>query len=220
MSRMRTLLPTGLVGGLLLTAACGLPEQDQAQVLDGVPIDLLAVTSTTSAELAEVEADAAFELVLYWHDSDQGGRLIRNVRQRGTAPTPQEAIEQLIAGPTEQEVAETESLIFGPNTGLTDEQLAPVVGEPAEGIVTVTVAGTAFRELPNKANAAAELVCTLTEFENIDGVIVKDLQPDPIGLVGANSESIEGPARRENFDDCVPANPPPEGEETTTTSEG
>ncbi len=209
-----------LIGGLLLAAACGLPEQDQAQVLEELPADLLAVTSTTSATPDEVELDAPFELALYWHDSDQGGRLIRKVRQRTTAPTPQEAIEQLIAGPTEQEVAETESLIFGPNTGLRDEELAPVVGEPDGGIVTVTVSGNGFRELPNKANAAAELVCTLTEFENIDGVIVRDLQPDPIGLVGANSESIEGPARRENFDDCMTANPLPEGEETTTTTVG
>ncbi len=214
-----SILTTALVGVMASAAACGLPEQDQAQVINDLPADVLAVTSTTLSAPVEVVSDAPFEVALYWHESDQGGRLIRIVRQRTTPPTPQEAIEQLIVGPTEQELADTENFnLFGPNTGLRDEQLAPVVGVPEAGIVTVSVSGTGFRDLPNKANAAAELVCTLTEFDNIDGVIVRDLQPEPIGLVGTNSESIEGPARRENFDGCITADQPPEGEGSTTTS--
>ncbi len=214
-------LLTLVVSFLVLAAACGLPEQDEARVIDDLPDDVLAVTTTTTAPAVTIEDDAPYELVLYWHESDQGGRLIRKVRQRATPPQPQEALDELIKGPTEPEVAETEGVdLFGPNAGLKDAE-NPTVGDPdAAGIVTVTVSGTAFRELPNKANATEELVCTLTEFTNITGVIVRDDQPEPIGLVGRNSESIDGAARRENFGDCVAAELPPETQESTTTAAG
>ncbi|MEZ5378991.1 MAG: hypothetical protein R2733_21010 [Acidimicrobiales bacterium] len=205
----------------VVAASCGLPEQDQAQAIDDLPEDLLAVTTTTTTAPAAVVDDAPYELVLYWHESDQGGRLIRKVRLRSTPPTPQEALQELIGGPVESEVAETEGVeFFGPNAGLKDAELNPIIEGPVEGIVTVVVSGTGFRELPNKANAAEELVCTLTEFDAIDGLVVRDAQPEPIGLVGRNSESIEGPARRENFDDCATPDLPPDAPDSSSTSTG
>lgn len=184
------------------TVSCGLPQQDAAQVLDDIPDDVLATVETVEPVSEQEEEDAPFQLVLYWHEGDQG-RLVRVDRPVNEAPTVQTAIDQLIGGPTNEEIAETPGVLsMQANAGLTDPELAPVVSDPVDGVVTITVGGTGFRELPNKTNAAAELVCTLTEFPAVAGVLVFDAQPEPINLVGINSESIEGPASRADFADC------------------
>ncbi len=199
-------------------AGCGLPEQERAEVIEDVPADVRAVDATPNTVPAK-EVDAApFSLVLYWHEGNQG-RLIRVARPWEAQPTPEEALTQLIKGPTGQEREETAGVeFFGPDTGLTDAELAPVLEGPVDGVIKVTVGGVGFRELPNKANVGAELVCTLTELDGIDGVVVYDAQPEPINLVGSNAESIEGPARRSNFGDCVTVDPPPPDETTTTSA--
>ncbi len=203
----------------VLAASCGLPEQDQAQVIDDVPDDVLAVVSTTSTAVAVEEDDAPFTLTLYWHESDQG-RLIQVSRPSDTQPTPLEALQQLREGPTNQEIADTAGVLtFGPSAGLrlTPDELAPVLEGPVDGTLTIRVSGAEFRELPNKANAAAELVCTLTEFDEIDGVTVVDDQPEPITLVGNNAEPIVGPATRANFGDCEPFEVADDGPTPPTT---
>jgi hypothetical protein len=192
---------------LCVAAACGIPGQDSAQVVTDVPAGLLAVTSTTAVA---AQNQYPYELVLYWHAGQ--GRLVRVVRNVETPPTLQEAVDQLLAGPTQAENANPADFIQ-PDSGLT--QLAPSVSSPDEnGVVTVTVSpDSGFRNLDNKRQAAAELVCTITEFPGTTGVIVRDDQPDPIGLVGTNSEPIDGPANRSEFGDCLTDNPP-----TTATS--
>lgn len=182
-----------------MTAACSIPTHDAASGLNDVPAELLASTTTSAPP---PEEGPEFELVLYWHGEQ--GRLIRVRRPVSTQPTVAEAIARLLEGPTQDEISRNPAEYFQPDAGLTDAALNPQVSEPVEGILTITFASQGkFRELDNKRNAAAELVCTVTEFEGISGVIVRDELPDPIVLPGTNSELIEGPAMRNHYADCV-----------------
>lgn len=197
--RFRRLSLAALGAGAIMMPACSIPTHDAASGLNDVPAELLAST-TTSAPLPEEGPE--FELVLYWHGEQ--GRLIRVRRPVSTQPTVAEAITRLLEGPTQDEISRNPAEYFQPDAGLTDAALNPQVSEPVDGILTITFASQGkFRELDNKRNAAAELVCTVTEFEGISGVIVRDDLPDPIVLPGTNSELIEGPAMRSHYADCV-----------------
>lgn len=197
----------------LIGAACGIPTQESAEVLPDLPESLLAATTST---IAVAEDESRYELALFWHDGQ--GRLRRIVRPTSLEPTPQEAVDALLGGPTAEENAANPAELIALDPGLGDLELDPVVNAPVDGIMTIDVGDTDFRELDNKRNAAAELVCTLTQFTGVAGVLVSDSQPDPVVLVGSNSEAIEGPATRAHFGDCLTVEEGPSPETTTSAS--
>lgn len=192
----------GVLGG------CAIPEQEGAEPLDDVPQELLAVATTTIPSVEE----AQFELVLFWHA--EAGRLIKVHRQVQARPTIQDAIGQLRGGPTQDElVANPGGEFFRVDPGLTNLGETPQVSDPVDGVVTIVVAPDAgFRDLDNKRNAVAELVCTLTEFDDVTGVVIRDDQAEPIVLPDVNSSLIDGPAMRSHYADCLTPEP-----STTTT---
>ncbi len=216
---MRSIVaPLAFALALTITAAsCGIPEQDRAEILADVPDEVFAATTTTTTTPV-AEASTSFDLILYWHDEQ--GRLVSIVRPKQTRPTLQEAIDELLKGPSSEENAANPARLITLDQALGNAALVPVVSGPdAAGTVTVTVSPDAgFRDFDTRT-AATELVCTLTQFEGVTGVVILDGQPEAIVLPGINSEPIIGPAMRVHYGDCLTVDDPPP-DESTATSEG
>jgi hypothetical protein len=184
--------PTGLACVALGLAACTTPSENQAVVIDDVPYDLLGTVNSTP--ITESEPQGPFELELFFI-SEADETLVRVVRAREQPPGLQETIDALMVGPTEAELA---LVAMRPRLS---ESLNPVAASPTGGLLAITVSDEAqFRDLNNRLPSQV-LVCTLTQFDNVEAVELRD-SIGPIPLTGANSESIGSQARRENYNEC------------------
>lgn len=182
-----------IVSATLVGASCTVPGENAAVVIDEVPYDLLGSVDTTST--TEPEPEGPFTLELYFI-SEVDESLVRVVRPREQPPGLQESIEALMDGPTEAELELVQM------RARLSEALNPVASPPTNGLVAVTVSDDAqFRDSANRLPSQV-LVCTLTQFPEVDAVELRD-SIGPIPLAGANSESIGGPARRSNYNDCA-----------------
>jgi hypothetical protein len=173
-------------------AACTTPSENEAVVIDEVPYELLGTVNSTPT--TSTEPQGPFELELFFI-SEADETLIRVVRAREQPPGLQETIDALMMGPTEAELAQ---VAMRPRLS---ESLNPVASPPTGGLLAITVSDEAqFRDLNNRLPAQV-LVCTLTQFDTVDAVELRD-SIGPIPLSGANSESIGSQARRENYNGC------------------
>ncbi len=165
-----------------------------AVVIQDVPYELTGTSLATVPPV--VEPEGPFTLTLYFI-SEADESLISVERNREQPPQLQEAINALSAGPTEAELA------LAPMRARFSESLNPVVSAPTAGLVVITVSDEAqLRDSSNRLPAQV-LVCTLTQFEGVNAVQLRDSR-GPIQLAGANAESIESEfARRENYNDCL-----------------
>ena len=177
----------------LLLGACVSPRERAAQEIPDVPYDLLGPASTTTEPPPEVEG--GFELDLYFL-AEEDDTLWRVTRPREQAPGIQEALELLVAGPTE-----SESEILAVRARLS-ESLNPVAAQPIGGLLSITVADEAqFRDNTNNRFTTQVIVCTMTQFATVDAIELRDTA-GPIPLSGIDSESIGEIGRRSNYSDC------------------
>ena len=177
----------------VLITACVSPRERAAQEIPDVPYDLLGPASTTTEPPPEVEG--GFELDLYFL-AEEDDTLWRVTRSREQAPGIQEALELLVAGPTE-----SESEILAVRARLS-ESLNPVAGQPTGGLLSITVADEAqFRDNTNNRFTTQVIVCTMTQFATVDAIELRDTA-GPIPLSGIDSESIGEIGRRSNYSDC------------------
>lgn len=187
-----------LIALIMFASACGLGIDESARPITSVPFSLLDSTTSTSEPVPE---DPAFALTLYWI-SENDESLISLVRPQDDPPSVQDALDALVGGPTEAELA-----IFpeARSPSSVSETLNPTARAVNDGILIIDVAdGTELRganRLP-----AAVIVCTVTQFSLILAVEIRDAD-GAIQLSGLNSESIEGAATRANFNDCQPTVP-------------
>ncbi|NNE95489.1 MAG: GerMN domain-containing protein [Acidimicrobiales bacterium] len=178
---------------MVVLGACVSPRERAAEEIPDVPYDLLGPASTTTEPPPEVEG--GFELDLYFL-AEEDDTLWRVTRPREQAPEIQEALELLVAGPTE-----SESEILAVRARLS-ESLNPVAGQPTGGLLSITVADEAqFRDNTNNRLATQVIVCTMTQFASVDAIELRDTA-GPIPLSGIDSESIGEIGRRSNYRDC------------------
>ncbi|MFW2381137.1 MAG: GerMN domain-containing protein [Acidimicrobiales bacterium] len=180
-----------LIGVFL--AGCVSPQEKAAEPILEVPYGLLGPTSTTTEPPPEL--DGQFELDLYFL-AEEDDSLWRVTRSREQRPGIQEALELLVAGPTE---AESELL---PVRARLSESLNPIAGQPIGGLLSITVSDEAqFRENTNNRLATQVIVCTMTQFDTVDAVELRDTT-GPIPLSGIDAETIGERATRANYNDC------------------
>ncbi len=196
-------LRPALLAMAALASSCVLPPQEEASPIS-VPDDLLTTTTTTPPVTETPAGDTEFELTLYWHlnDAEARLRLVPIRRPSDVAISHQDALTQLVSGPNDTEIAELSEV--GTLVPVAEESLAPTVVVEA-GVAAITVADEfGFRANDQiKISLAEELVCTMTGFDDVGGVVVLD-SAGPIPLPDGRAETITGPAARDDYACDVP----------------
>ena len=192
-------------------ASCGLALEDEAQPITSVPFSLLGTTTSTTQ--AEPE-NPAFGLELFWISSTDES-LIAVLRPQEDQPSVQDALDALVRGPNE---ADPEPYPEARSPSSVSSLLNPIARPVDGGHLVIEVAdGTELRDA-NRLPAAV-IVCTVTQFNIIDSVEIRDID-GTIPLSDIGSQSIEGAATRANFNDCMPTvDEPTEGEGSGDGSE-
>ena len=189
----------------LVVAGCGVQRDSQPRALprEGVPFGLLA-TSTTST--APVEPQALEVPVTVFLVNNDTGRLVAVERQVAAPPSVRSALQELLRGPTEQELAR------GLRSSLTrSTQLLEVEG-PEGGVVTVDLTELTGIAGPGLRLALAQVVFTATAAPDVDGVLF-EFQGQRTDVPNDAGESTAEPLRRSHF-----ATLDPDAPSTSTTA--
>lgn len=202
----RLLRVVPLLVGLL--AGCGVPDDDVPRALapESVPFSLLA-TSTTTTTTAPKPPPVVDEIVSVYLVDNLSGRLVEVPRPVPAPATVRQALQTLLEGPTEEELARGLSSSISGST-----QLLGVEG-PVAGIVTVDLSDLSGIAGEGQRVALAQVVYTATAAPDVQAVLFK-FDGEPSEAPNAEGESIAEPLRREDFavfdpDAAAPA--PPEG---------
>lgn len=180
--RRRLLLPVLL---LALLAACGLGPQPR-----GEPVPLPEALPTPPRPPGSGGDDVVVYLV--------AGSRLEPVARAVPEGRPQDAVDQLLAGPTRAEVA------GGLRTALSPQHLTVLTGPDDDGTVTVTVTrGFTGIGGGNQLLAVAQVVWTVTQFPRVDDVL---FALDG-GLVAVPTDDglTDRPVVRSDFSSVAPA---------------
>lgn len=204
----------------VVAASCGLQEEDQATALEEVQYDLLdTTTSTTSTTVAD---RPSFAVLFYWHTaSDNRLRIVR--RPLAERPSAGQTLSELVAGPLPEDLEDNPDL-----QNQLDQSMEPRLTQIDDRTFQIQIQWNAEEALTTEQ--AAELVCTATQFAEIEAVTIVNADDEPFTLSGVGAVAIAGPAKASDFGDCAeepafievdPADEEaddPDSESTTTTS--
>ncbi len=202
---------SALVAAMALLLSCGVSGQESAELIAAQNVDYELLGTTSSTTSTTVVDEPMFAVALYWHTAGTSG-LRKVVRGRESEPLPGQTLLDLAAGPTTAEVEANPDL-----QSRLDPSMEPeLFGPDDQGLYRIRIQRSPEEALTT--DQAAEIVCTITQFEAIAAVIIVDVDDTPFSLSGVGAVPIVGPARPSDFGDCVEAVPPPEGDESTTTT--
>lgn len=196
------------VVAVVVVAGCGVPNDTEPRALapESVPFDLLAPSTTTTTRPsppAVVDEPASVYLV----DNDSG-QLVEVKRPVPAPPSVRRALEELLQGPTETELARGLSSSIPSSTGLLDVQ------GPSAGIVTVDLSDLSGIAGAGQRMALAQVVFTATAADDVDSVLF-EFEGQPSEVPNAAGQSTSEPLRREDFAAFDPSAPtttlPPPG---------
>lgn len=196
------------VVAVVVVAGCGVPNDTESRALapESVPFDLLAPSTTTTTRPsppAVVDEPASVYLV----DNDSG-QLVEVKRPVPAPPSVRRALEELLQGPTETELARGLSSSIPSSTGLLDVQ------GPSAGIVTVDLSDLSGIAGAGQRMALAQVVFTATAADDVDSVLF-EFEGQPSEVPNAAGQSTSEPLRREDFAAFDPSAPtttlPPPG---------
>ena len=200
--RLAVLVAALLVGG------CGVPDDDVPQALeaDDVPFSLLA-TSTTTTTTAPSPPPVVDEMARIYLVDNTSGRLVEVLRPVPAPATVRLALQKLLEGPTEEELARGLSSSIAASTELRG------VEHPAPGIVAVDLSDLSGIAGEGQRVALAQVVFSATAVADVTGVLFK-FDGQPSEAPNAEGESTTEPLGRDDFavfepDAGAPA--PPEG---------
>lgn len=202
--RAPNLLGAAALAAAITLAACSLPVGGEIETLDADEYsDIVYGLDTTTT----TEPQAGTQIRLYFV-SDQG--LEQVFRPFQAEPTVPEILTALQEGPTEGEQTENPSLRTELPAGLNPNPQSRDEGQETV-IVDVSDEGglrSLINDNPLKAEfVLTQLVCTLTKLNILDRVPITGVEfhdsQGRIPIVNANRESIEGPARASDFNDCL-----------------
>jgi hypothetical protein len=204
-----------------LVASCGVPTEDGTRTLGTPPFGLL--TTSTTVPPTTVPPGEGFRLTLYWVTPDDQIVPGKPIGLPG-GPTFQQVVDLLVEGPPRDTAVPddphsattttspatlrsyiTEGLNPEPD-GAQHAAAGPLVREVANGVLDLLV-DDSFRqtsqETPTRFRLAiAQVVCTVTQFENVDTVRFFDSEGQ-LKLVNLQQIPIEV-ATRANIGDCDP----------------
>lgn len=216
---LRARLPAVVIAFALVCVACGLQDEEQAQIIEEVQYELLGTsTSTTSTTIAE---RPTFIVSFFWHTAGDN-RLRVLTRPRDERPSAAETLTELVAGPLPEDFETSPDL----QTALSPT-MEPRLSQVDGGNYQIQIEWPAEEQLTTEQ--AAEFVCTATQFAEIDAVTIVNADGVPFTLSGAGAIPIAGPARSTDFGDCeedpipgelepVDGEAPLEGDAVTTTT--
>lgn len=192
---------------VLLLSSCGLPTQDEAEVLSGEEYDDLVFGTTTSIpeETTTTQSIPEDEAPIQLYFVGEADMLERVPRQLNMTAT--DILGLIAEGPLEEEIEQFPDL----QTFVTvDLQLVAMqtAEDKADSLIAVQVSADA--DLPDTINnredegrrIVRQIVCTLVGLDRIDKVKLIDSSGEQIGILDADSQRIEGPAQAVHFDDC------------------
>lgn len=196
-------------------AACGLDGEESARIIesDDVDYDLLGTTTSTTSTTANNRP--TFAVSLFWHTTGES-RLRSITRAKDSPPAPGATLQELVIGPTAAELEDNPEL-----QSRLDPSMEPELFQQEDGAYRIRIQQLADEALTT--DQAAEFVCTITQFAEIDAVTIVASDDSPFSLSGLGAVPIIGPARPSDFGDCAEEPSPgetPEGEEGDATDEG
>jgi hypothetical protein len=180
---------------MLLLGACGLEGEENARVIaiDDVDYELLGTTTSTTS--TTVNDQPIFVVSLYWHTTGES-RLRSIIRGKDSPPAPGATLLELVAGPTAAELEINPEL-----QSRLDPSMEPELFQLDDGTYRIRIQQLADEALTT--DQAAEFVCTITQFSDIDAVTIIDAEDVPFSLSGLGAVPIIGPARSSDFGDCI-----------------
>lgn len=191
---------------VLLLAACRIPLDEEARAIQGDEVEFNLLDEGTSTTSTTVVERPRFSIRLFWHNAVDN-RLVIVQKGREMAPEPDEALLELVAGPTEADREINENL-----QTVLDQSMEPEVVGVIEGVYRIRI-NRQSEELLSTLQAA-EFVCTLTQFVGIEQVEIVDPEDNLFSLSGVGAVALNGPARAADFGDCQEE---PLPEDITTT---
>lgn len=180
---------------VFLTAACGLPSEENAQIIASEEVDYELLGTTTSTTSTTVNDLPVFVVRLYWHTTGES-RLRSVTRGKDAQPAPGATLIELVAGPTVGELEANPEL-----QSQLDPSMEPELLKQEDGAFRIRIQRLADEALTT--DQAAEFVCTVTQFAEINSVTIVDAEDTPFGLSGLGAVPIIGPARPSDFGDCI-----------------
>jgi hypothetical protein len=224
------------VAAVLAVTGCGVPSDSRVRTVGTPPFGLL--TTSTTSPTATVAPGEGFRLTLYWVGPDDAivpGEPI----DLPSNPTFQEVIDLLTEGPPSGDAEATTTTRPGTGTiappalrsyitenlnpegdEVEHQAVGPLIVQSQSGLLDVLV-DDRFRDesqaTPTRFRLAiAQFVCTMTQFDNVDGVRIFDSRGQ-LTLVNLEQNPIDV-GTRSNIGQCEPDGAAPRRPPTTTTS--
>jgi spore germination protein GerM len=183
----------------LATSGCGIQQDDQARTLpsDKVPFGLLATSTTTTTTAPERPEAETVPTFIYLVDNETG-QLVEVRRSVPAPPSVRDALQELLAGPTEEELSRG----LRSNIASTTELLG-IIG-PDQGVVTIDLSDLTGTAGQGQRLALAQIVFTVTAAPQVDRVLFR-FQGEPSEVPNGAGESTGEPLGRVDFATFDPA---------------
>ena len=189
---LRRRLTLLVVASVLATGGCGVPDDAQPRALEpeSVPFSLLATSTTTTSPA--MPPPAMDDLVPVYLVDNQSGQLVEVRRAVPAPPSVRRAVEELLQGPTEAELAAGLSSSIPSST-----RLLGVEG-PVAGIVTIDLSDLSGISGPGQRMALAQVVFTATGMPEVESVLF-EFEGELSQAPNAAGRSTSEPLSREDF---------------------
>ncbi len=190
--RRRVAAVLALACGAVLSAGCGVPDDESPRALppDSVPFGLLATSTTTTAR--PQPPPVVEELVPVYLVDNQSGQLVEVLRPVPVPASVRRALEELLEGPSDAELAGGLSSSLPSGT-----ELLGVEG-PAAGVVTIDMSDLSGIAGAGQRLALAQVVFTATAAADVESVLFK-FGGQPSEVPNDQGQSTSEPLRREHF---------------------
>ena len=193
---------------ILFLGSCGLDGEETARIIETDDVDYELLGTTTSTTSTTVNDRPIFVVSLFWHTTGES-RLRSITRGKDSPPAPGATLLELVAGPTAAELEDNPEL-----QSRLDPSMEPELFQQEDGTYRIRIQQLADEALTT--DQAAEFVCTITQFAEIEAVTIVASDDSPFSLSGLGAVPIIGAARPSDFGDCAEEPLPgdvPEGEE-------
>lgn len=178
-----------VLGLLVMTAACGVPQDPAPRVLDvsALPEELAIPSTTTSSTEAPVPRQSVY---LYFVDGEALSQPIE--RELATPAGLLAALEALIEGPTEEEASAGLTSVIPAETVILGSDLT-------NGVLQVNLAEGALEQIEGalQSLAIAQLVFTATELPGVEWLWVL-IEGEPRALP-TDEGDVEAPVGRVHY---------------------
>lgn len=188
----------------VVVSGCVVPDDAEPRALEpsNVPFSLLATSTTDTTQT--VPSVASVEVSVYLVDNDTN-QLVEALRSVPGPASPRVALEELLGGPTEDELA------FGITSAIAQSTALLGLADAGNRVITVNLSDD-LRTISGQGQrlALAQVVFTATATAEVDGVLFA-FEGEVSEVPDAQGQSTADPLDRADFatfDPDVPIPPP------------